>query len=166
MLAWFRRQKWLVAVVNAIGLLFGAQQVLAAVTATPVFVQTPNLGLAASNGTTAIPLYTGGVNGSKCIAAWATSTNLTAAWSVLMTVARTAAYTLIVESTNIPALAGNSTTQPAINLMSPANWPGLARDSDGNPFIYLKGTTDTLNFYLSSAVGSATIGVGVVCGDF
>jgi len=151
--------------VSLSALLAGMQIAEAAVTATPVFVQTPNLGVALSNGATAVTLYTGGTNGSKCSAGWVTNAQSATPYTLTLSIVRSST-TYAQETVNVPANSGNSTTQEAINLFSAANWVGLPIDSDGNPFFYLKGNGDVLSFVGGSAGASTFLAVSVVCADF
>jgi hypothetical protein len=162
MLKVLRKHRWFATVAQIALLLGPSSEVFAAVTATPVYVQTPNFGQAISNGATAVGLYTGGANGSKCVGAWASNTQAATAYNLSLVIVST--NTATYETISIPGNAGLSTTQAAINLMSSANWPGLPRDSDGNPFFYLKSAA-VINI-ISAAAASAFLQAGIVCGDF
>jgi len=116
-------------------LAFGSQSD-AAVTATPVFVQTPKFAhvqITNANNVTAQTLYTCGANGSKIIGMWATQTD-TSAHDVIISILNTSTYNLV--NILVPINAGSVDTTPASNLMSLAAMPGLPLDSDGNPFFY------------------------------
>ena len=116
-------------------LVFGSRSD-AAVTATPVFVQTPKFAhvqITNANNLTAQTLYTCGANGSKIIGMWATSTDTTAR-DVQISILNTSTYNMV--TILVPINAGSVDTTPAVNLMSLANMPGLPLDSDGNPFFY------------------------------
>src|SRR6266851_9644398 len=99
-----------------------------------IFVQTPkfpHLQLTNANGTTAQTLYACGTNGSKIYGMWVTSTD-TAARDVRISVLNTSTY--VQTTVTVPITAGNVAGTPGVNFMSPANWPGLPVDSDGNPY--------------------------------
>ena len=51
--------------------------------------------------------------------------------------------------------------------MSSANWPGLPRDSDGNPYIYLPSASYTIEMTFATALTSSDWINGVaIGGDF
>jgi len=67
----------------------------------------------------------------------------------------------------IPVSAGSAAAAPAINMMAPANWPGLPRDSDGNPFFYLTDNTWTVEATFATAITSTDwLNVCAVYGNF
>lgn len=118
-----------------------------ALKSTPVFVQTPNIGLTQiSTGTgssVAVTVYTGGANGSKVAGLFATSVNTTAAFDVQFGVS--SGGTLYLYGTvSVSANAGSTDGTPTINLFNTTAMPGLTLDSDGNPFIFLPSSAYTL----------------------
>ena len=106
----------------------------AAVTATPVFVQTPKLGavqIVNANGTTPQSLYACGANGSKITGIFASTTD-TAADTVQLSLLRSAT-TYIVNTVSVPAGSGTTAAAAPTPLMS---FTGLPLDADGNPYFY------------------------------
>lgn len=142
--------------------------VLAAVTATPVFVQTPRaykLQLTNASGTGLTTLTAGGTNGTKVTGLWATSTD-TASNTIIVSILRTGPVNYVQATITLPANSGNTAGTAAVNLMSPTNWPGLPTDSDGNPYFILE-STDTLQIAVGTTITSGKL-VSIVsnAGDF
>lgn len=143
----------------------------AAVSSTPVFVQTPNRGIVQFlQGTdvagTYKTLYTGGANGSKCTGMYITSNDATAHLVTIQLVTSAVKYggTAISTGTTTPGYASGA---PAISAMSPINWPGLPVDSDGNPYFYLAGTGDTIQATFATALTTSDfINIVAICADF
>jgi len=143
----------------------------AAVTSTPVFVQTPNRGIVqflqgTDSAGTYKTLYTGGANGSKCTGMFLTSTDSTAHLVTVQLVTSAVKYggTAVTTGTTTPGFAAAA---GAVNVMSAANWPGLPIDSDGNPYIYLAGSGDTLQATFATNLSSSTlINIVAICADF
>lgn len=120
----------------------------AAVTATPVFAQTPMLGrVQILNGTGAyaiasgaatvtntVALYTCGANGSKITGIVGTS-NDTAAATITVFLVPASNVPYAITTVSVPITAGTIAATPPVNFLSPANTPGLPVDSDGNPYI-------------------------------
>lgn len=145
---------------------------LAAVTATPVFVQTPKAAkiqfLNASVAGTYVALYTGGANGSKITGLYAASSDGTAAHVVTCGIQNTS-VNYGGSAVNVPLNSGFANAVPAVNLMSATNWPGLPLDSDGNPFIYLTSASDILVCTFATTVTSGaanTLNVIAIGADF
>lgn len=128
-------------------LLLVAQIAQAAVTATPVFVQTPKLGrtqlvaatLYAINAggtavTNTVAVYTCGANGSK-ITGIVAATNESAARDVTLFIVPASNVPYILTTVNVPIGAGTLNGTPPVNLLSPSNTPGLPTDSDGNAYL-------------------------------
>jgi hypothetical protein len=121
-----------------------------AVTATPIFPQTiRNAVLTLNNASaeTVTVLYTGGANGSKIENLLVTSTDTSARDISLYFVISSTDY--LVGTISIPATSGSVDSVPTVNLLASANLPGLARDANGNPYLYVGSTT-------SLAVGALT----------
>jgi hypothetical protein len=143
----------------------------AAVTATPVFVQTPNRGIVQFlQGTdvagTYKTLYTGGTNGSKCTGMYITSNDTAAHLVTIQLVVSGVKYggTAISTGTTTPGFASGA---GALNAMSSINWPGLPTDSDGNPYFYFAGTGDTIQATFATALtASDVINIVAICADF
>lgn len=142
----------------------------AAVTATPVFVQTPNIGnqtfiSGTDSAGTFKTIYTGATNGSKCVGLYAISNDNTATHLLTVEIIHGATTTPI-EAVTIPLSGVANTYGVTLNLWSPANFPGMPVDSDGNPYIYLT-NGDTLKMTFATAI-TATDQINVVatCADF
>lgn len=116
-----------------------------------------------------VAVYTGGANGSKVTGLYATTTDGTASHLVTCGInkggatpwrAGGAAVTIAISS-------GFATGVPAVNLLAPANWPGLPRDSDGNPYIFLSSTSDKLECRYATALTSGKLlGLVAIGADF
>ncbi len=114
---------------------------------TPIFPQALNLGIGvitAANTQTYETAFTAGANGSKIESLVITSTD-TSARDITINVTRSATnYQLTVLS--IPATAGIADNVPSVNVLGNSQIPGLAKDANGNPYLYLKsGDTLTIN---------------------
>lgn len=147
---------------------FAVGPALAAVTATPVFVQTPRaykVQLSNATGTTLTTLTAGGASGTKVTGLWATSTD-TASNTIIVSIQRTGPVNFVQATITLPANSGNTAGTPAVNLMAAGVWPGLPVDSDGNPYFILE-STDTLQVAVGTTI-TATKLVSVVAnaGDF
>jgi len=129
-----------------------------ALTATPVFPQTPILGVQnfkpadASNLKT---VYTAGANGSKVVALTATSTETASARVAQVWITRSAVSYLLT-SVNIPVNSGFDGITPAIDLLTQAILPSLpfsggAGGFDGQTFLYLQ-SGDTLQVSMTSTI--------------
>jgi hypothetical protein len=148
-----------------------ASSSFAAVTATPVFVQTPNRGIVQFLQGTDSPgtyktLYTGGANGSKCTGMYITSNDATAHLVTIQLVNTAVKYggTSISTGTTTPGFA---TGAGAIAAMSSANWPGLPLDSDGNPYFYLASASDTIQATFATALTTSdVVNIVAICADF
>ena len=141
-----------------------------ALTATPVFVQTPSIGnqtfiQGTDTAGTFKTIYTGGSNGSKCTALMAIS-NDNSASHLLTTEIVHSATTTPMASVTIPVSGAANTYGATLNLMSAANWTGLPIDSDGNPYFYLA-SGDTLKATFATTLTSTNqINFMAVCADF
>jgi hypothetical protein len=108
------------------------------VTATPIFPQTitsPSVQILPATTTGLVTLYTAGTNGSKIENIIVSNTDSGAAYALTLTVV-TSATSYIIGTINVPLSAGNTTAAPAISLINSTNIP-LAKDANGNPYIYL-----------------------------
>lgn len=144
---------------------------LATVTANSVITaQTPNRGIVqflqgTDSAGTYKTLYTSGANGSKCNAMWSTNDDGSATHLVTVQIVNGGIKFggMAITTTSSQGFAN---AVPAINLMSSANWPGLALDSDGNPFIMLI-TGDTIQAtYATALTASTRINIVATCVDF
>lgn len=138
-----------------------------AVTNTPVYVQTPNIGAqtfiqGTDTAGTFKTIYTGGTNGSKCVGLMAASND---------TVAHVLTVRITHSSTAIP-MVGPTITGAAnyasggLNLMQSQNWPGLPIDSDGNPFFYLASGDVLAATFATALTSTDQINFMAVCADF
>ena len=138
-----------------------------ALTATPVFVQTPKVTrttFAAADTTTAKTIATAGANGSKVVAIQVCSDD-TSARVIQFGITRSATFILL-GSINLPTLSGTDGAAPAINGFNPSYMPGLPVDSDGERYIFME-SGDTLQAKMVTTITAAkTVSVTVVQGDF
>lgn len=140
-----------------------------AVVATPIFPQLITnsvITLVNATSTGLVTAYTGGANGSK-IEMWNVSSTDTAAryLQIWFTISATS---YLMTTIAIPINAGNSGTGviASVNVMSNSSWPGLPRDSNGNPYIYIASGT-TLQISVVAAVTAAkTITSCIHAGDY
>lgn len=117
--------------------------------------------------------YTGGANGSKIVAIYATSNDASLAHLVTWQISSsTSAHCSPATScfggaaVTVPINAGFANAAPAINLMSQGNWPGPV-DSDGNTFFFLPSSSYTIEVTFATALTSTDwINVVVVASDF
>ena len=132
--------------------------------------QTPNRGIVQFlQGTDAAgtykTLYTAGANGSRCYGMWMTS-NDPASHLVTVQIVNTAVKyggTAVATGTTSPGFASGA---PPINLMTPTNWPGLAIDQYGNPFIQVI-SGDTIQATFATALtASDLVNIVAACSDF
>jgi len=118
--------------------------------------------------------YTGGTNGSKIVGIWVTSNDASA--SHLVTVQLSTSTTAHCSPTTtclggaavtIPISAGFANAVPAINMLSPTNWPGLPLDSQGNPYLFLSVATQTIEAtFATSLTASDQVSVTIMAADF
>lgn len=160
-------------------LLLAASIVSAAVTATPVFIQTPKLGrIQILNGTGAyaiasgaatvtntVAAYTCGANGSKITGIIASSNDSASReLTVFMVPASNVPY--IITTATIPITAGQLAGTPPVSMLSATNAPGLPMDSDGNPYLLCE-SGDVIRVGVKVAVTSnLVVTVLVVASDF
>jgi hypothetical protein len=130
----------------------------------PTFVATPLRALLTTANTTGQTILTGGASGSKVVALIATSTNTTVAnVSIILGNSTVNAYLL---TTTVPGLAGANNSVPAVNLLNPALVPGLPTDNDGQTYLFLANTTDTLYGLSSITVATAQVAIHAIYGNF
>lgn len=137
-----------------------------AVTATPVFTQTPSLSLAQilpADTTTAKTVVTAGANGTKVSGLTATS-NDTSRIVVVSLVRSAVVY--ILATVTVAANAGTDGTTAATNLINTTIIPGLPIDNDGQPYLLMK-SGDTLTANVTVTVTAAkTISIAAIGADF
>lgn len=136
-----------------------------AVTATPVFPQTPKsskvqiLNADASNLKTA---YTGGSNGSKITGLIAASTD-TSARDVQIGITNGGTF-FILYTVSVPIGAGTVAGTPPVDLL---NVTGLPIDNDGQKYLYLQSASDTLQVKALTTVTTAKeIDINAIGSDF
>lgn len=156
------------AIFFLLGLLGIAGPAAAAVTATPVFCQTPAFtqqqfvaGVDAAG--TYKTIFAGTANGSKVLGVIVTSNDGSLAHLVTVQTSTSATAHCSPQSScgggaavTVPLSSGFATGVPAVNMFSPTNWPGLPRDSDGNPFLYLATTSQTLEATFATGLTAST----------
>lgn len=164
-----------------VGSLLAAPFLLTAAT-TPnstVSPQTPNLGKVqflqgTDSAGTYKTLYTGGASGSKITAIYVTSFDPSATHLVTVQISSSASAHCSPATScyggtavTIPVSSGSANGAPAVNMMSSQNWPGLPRDSDGNPYIYLPANTWTVEVTFATALTSTDwLSAVAVAADF
>ena len=110
-------------------------------------------------------LYTAGANGSKCFGMFETNNDSMATHLVTVQVFNGGVAYGGVAVTSASS-DGFANATPAKSLMSPANWPGLPVDANGNPFIYLV-SGDTIQATFATALTSMDlINIYINCVDF
>lgn len=139
-----------------------------ALTATPVFVQTPKTIIVTFvQGTdvagTYKTVYTGDTSGSKVVGLYCTSNDTALSHLVTVQMSTSTAAHCSPQSNcmggaavTVPINAGFATGVPAVNMLAPANWPGLPVDSDGNPFLFLQGNTQTIEVTFATGLTTST----------
>jgi hypothetical protein len=148
-----------------------ALQAIAATTPNSVITpQTPNRGIVqflqgTDTAGTYKTLYTAGTNGSKCVALYTNNNDASATHLITVQIVNATILYGGVALTSVSS-AGYVSGTPAQALMTPALWPGLPLDSDGNPFLILK-SGDTLQATFATALTSTDlINVYAICSDF
>lgn len=134
-----------------------------------ISVQTPKaiLGQLSTADTVSVlkAIYTGSPNGSKIVGLWVSNAD-SVGHTLDVDIQRSgSSYGCL--RTTITASAGYSNGTPSINLMSTAIWPGLPFDNDGNPFLFLQSTLDTLSVsYASTFTTTTLLNIIGVAADF
>lgn len=134
----------------------------------PMFIQTVQgwlMQLNNGSGTTPSTILTAGANGSRLTGLLATMTD-TSTHDLVLSLLRSGT-TYILGVVNIPVSSGNTNATPTINLLGNAQIPGIAYDSNGNPYMDFKAgdvlQAGILTGSLTSAKVLSVIGYG---GDF
>lgn len=126
-----------------------------AVTATPVFVQTPKISVGSLTNSDAAntkkTVCTAGANGTKVVSLIATSTETANARIAQIWLTRSAVSTLL-GSVNIPANAGFDGIVYSVNMFSLI--AELPRDNDGQRYLFLE-SGDTLQYSCTTQVAAA-----------
>lgn len=139
-----------------------------AVTATPVFPQVPKsfkVQILPADASGLKTIATGGTNGSK-VNAIVVSSSDTAARDVSWGITNTSIF-YVMGTVTIPITAGQIAATPAVNLLDITKTPGLPIDADGNPYILLASSSDTLQIKaLTTVTAAKEIDVSAVGADF
>ena len=136
-----------------------------AVTATPVFVQTPKvtqITILPADTTAQKVVCTAGADGTKVVSLIATS-NDTATMNVQILIKRSAT-SILLGTGRIVTLSGTDGAAANVNLLNAIT--GLPVDNDGQPYLYLV-SGDTLECAVLVTVTAAkTISLTCIHGDF
>lgn len=136
-------------------------------TPTPIFpqtIQSESVQILPATTTTLVTLYTGGTNGSKIENIIASNTDTAAAYALTLTIV-TSSTNYIIGTINVPLSSGNTTAAPAVSLINSANLP-LAKDSNGNPYLYL-GSGSVLKVNSGTTVNTAkVVSITAIGGDY
>ena len=136
-----------------------------AVTASPVFVQTPKvtqITILPADTTAQKVVCTAGANGSKVVGLIATSDD-TATMNVQILIKRSAT-SILLGTGRIVTLSGTNGAAANVNLLNAIT--GLPIDNDGQPYLYLV-SGDTLECAVLVTVTAAkTISLTCIHGDF
>jgi hypothetical protein len=126
-------------------------------TSTPIFPQSVKNGkvqIANADAQSQKTVYTAAANGDKVTSLVAVSTD-TSARDVQISITN-GGTSYPIGTTSVPAGAGNASSTPSVNMINQVNIPGLAYDSDGNPYIHLV-TGDTLTVSALTTVTSGKL---------
>lgn len=110
-------------------------------------------------------LYTAGANGSKCFGMYETNNDGSATHLVSVGIFN-ATINFGGMAITTASNDGFANATPAKALMSPANWPGLPIDNNGNPFIYLQSGDTIQATFATSLTAATTVNLFVNCVDF
>jgi len=134
------------------------------VQSSPVLPQTPKIAVTQFTssspvstvaGSTFTTLYTGGTNGTKITSVTASNTSTSGLIVAILTITSTASGALLnypLASVTLTALsAGYDTALISANLFANTTFP-LPIDGDGNPYLFLNSSLNTLAVGLSSAI--------------
>jgi hypothetical protein len=139
-----------------------------AVTATPALLQTPKnskVQILPADTTTLKTLYTGGANGSKIVAVFASSTD-TSTRDVQIGVTRSGTFFPLCTITVAITAGTVAGTSPA-SLLSSSAIPSLPVDNDGQTYILLSDSTDLLQVKaLTTVTGAKEIDITAIGADF
>lgn len=101
-----------------------------------------------------VTLATGGANGTKIVAAIATSSDTGSGRDVTIGITNGGTF-MPLGTVTVPVQAGQVANTPAVNMLDPAKIPGLPVDSDGQPYIFLASASDTLQVKSLTTVTAA-----------
>lgn len=118
-------------------------------------------------------VYTGGTNGSKIIGIYVTTNDGSAAHLVTIQYSTSTSAHCGTNScfggaaVTVPTSSGFANGAPSVNMLNPANWPGLPVDASGNPYLFLPTSSTTLEATFATALTSSdVINVVVIAADF
>lgn len=121
--------------------------------------------LANGSGQTPVAVLTAGSNaGSRLNSLIVTSTD-TAARDLQFSIFR-GSTTYILGTVNIPLSAGNINSVPSINILGSTQIPGIAYDSNGNPYMDFKAGDVLQAEALTTVTSGKTISIYGYGGDF
>jgi len=151
-----------------------------AVQSSPVLPQTPKVAVtqftssspvSTVSGSTFTTLYTGGTNGTKISSVFVSNTSTSAGIVAILTLTSTvsgatANYPLM--SISMPALLVGYDTVIQSQNMFPAAYLPLPIDGDGNPYLFLTSSLNTLAVGISSAIQTTggRVSFTVIAADF
>lgn len=127
------------------------------VTNTPIYPQlivSSVLQLNNASGTTIETVLVGGTNGTKIESILVSSTDTSARDITFYITISATSYAIT--TVTIPITAGTINSAPCINILGNAQFPGLARDSNGNPYLYLT-SADTLSVSALTTITSGKV---------
>lgn len=124
-----------------------------AVTATPVFVQTPKHASSAyTTASTTATHLTPGVNGCKVTSLTAVS-NSTSAHTFFVGIS-SGSSALPLVAVSVPAGSGTDGATPAVNMLSSSIIPGLPMDNDGQAYLFLSSTSYALTLTCTATINT------------
>ena len=136
----------------------------------PTFVKTPNSQVTViSTGTTGgtVTVYTGGPNGSKITGVILTANTTVTTQDVILALISSTAGTGYLNTVSVSATAGTVSTTPPSNALGGCPLPV---DSDGNPFLILNSSAQSLSVFIAAASSvwssARSLTVNVIAGDF
>lgn len=107
----------------------------------PTFVKVPNIGVTQiTTGTGAngiVTVYSGGVNGSKITSLIGVSAGTTSAFDVHYGIQSGSSLVYYLGTASVPVNSGIVSGTPAVSFLNTVISPGVALDSDGNPYVIL-----------------------------
>lgn len=137
------------------------------VTATPIFPQSIKNEFGQLNnasGQTPVTVYTGGTNGSKIESLFVSSTDTTARDIQISIVISSVTY--ILGTVTIPINSGNINSAPTVNYFQSSQLPNLAKDSNGNPYLYLASGAVLQAEALTTVTSGKVISIMAFGGDY
>lgn len=150
-----------------------------AVQSSPVLPQTPKISVTQFTssspvstvaGSTFTTIYTGGTNGTKVTSVFVTNTSTSALIAAILTVTSTgsgASANYPIGSLVLPSLSNYDSAFAGQNLFGSVTVP-LPVDGDGNPYLFLTSSLNTLAAGISSAIQTTggRVSFTVIAADF